>query len=179
MNAVLPADFGQITAPMTLTIQRHLSARPERVWDWLTQGDLRRRWLAAGEMDQRQGAAFELVWRNDTLTTPPGDRPEGMSGEHRATCTLTEIDPPRRIAWEWPGVGHVTVTLEPAGERTLLTLVHARAPNDATLRSVSSGWHVHLDLLVARVAGQDPAVPFWDGWRALRDAYAARMAAPT
>lgn len=173
MNAAT-TDFGAITAPMTLTIQRHLSARPERVWQWLTDGDLRRRWLAAGAMEQRQGAEFELVWRNDELTAPPGVRPEGMSGEHRATCTLTDLDPPRRLAWEWPGVGHVTVTLEPAGDRTLLTLVHARAPDAGTLRGVSSGWHAHLDLLVSRVAGQEPE-PFWDSFRALRAAYIARQ----
>jgi uncharacterized protein YndB with AHSA1/START domain len=176
MNIATPAeDFGRITAPMTLSIQRHLSARRERVWDWLTDSDLRRRWLASGVIDQRPGASFELIWRNDDLTTPPGDRPEGMSVEHRATCTITDIDPPRRIAWDWPGVGHVTVTLEPAGERTLLTLVHARAPTDATLLAVSAGWHVHLDLLVVRVAGQHSMMPFWDGWRALREAYAARQ----
>jgi uncharacterized protein YndB with AHSA1/START domain len=175
---IAEADFATVTAPMTLTIQRHLSAPPARVWQYLTDSDLRRRWLAAGNMDQRLGANFELVWRNDELTSPPGIRPEGMSNEHRATCTLTEIDPPRRIAWEWPGVGHVTVTLEPAGDRTLLTLVHARAPDAGTLRGVSTGWHAHLDLLAARVAGQEPDQPFWDGFRTLRAEYTARQGIP-
>lgn len=175
MTATSTADFGIVTAPMTLTIQRHLSARPERVWQWLTDSDLRRRWLAAGDMVQQPGAAFELVWRNDELTDPPGTRPEGSDTEHRATCTLTEIDPPRRLAWDWPGVGRVTVTLESAGDRTLLTLVHRQTPNLSTLRSVSSGWHVHLDLLGQRIEGREPEVPFWDGWRRLRDAYARRI----
>ena len=35
------------------------------------------------------------------------------------------------------------------------------------LLGVSAGWHLHLDILEARVRGIEPA-PFWDGWRRLR-----------
>ncbi len=48
-------DFGTITAPMTLSISRNLAAPPERVWEWLTDGNLRRRWLAArADRERRQ-----------------------------------------------------------------------------------------------------------------------------
>jgi hypothetical protein len=41
----------------------------------------------------------------------------------------------------------------------LLTVIHRRVPDRATL---SAGWHMHLDILVARATGKEPA-PFWDG----------------
>jgi hypothetical protein len=33
---------------------------------------------------------------------------------------------------------------------------------------------MHLDILVARVTGQEPA-PFWDGWTQLHDDYDPRI----
>ena len=35
---------------------------------------------------------------------------------------------------------------------------------------VAAGWHMHLDVLVARATGQEP-MPFWDGWNRLKEAY--------
>ena len=35
---------------------------------------------------------------------------------------------------------------------------------------VGLGWHMHLDLLVARAAGKNPA-PFWDCWSHLKSEY--------
>ena len=75
--------YGVLTEPATLTIQRFLPGPIERVWGYLTRSDLRRQWLAAGEMEMKVGAPFELVWRNSELTNPPGKRPEGFGDEHR------------------------------------------------------------------------------------------------
>jgi uncharacterized protein YndB with AHSA1/START domain len=66
-----------------LKIQRLLPGPIERVWAYLTQSELRRRWLAAGEMEMKVGAPFECVGRNDELTNPPGQRLPGFSEEHR------------------------------------------------------------------------------------------------
>ena len=33
--------------------------------------------------------------------------------------------------------------------------------------NVSAGWHAHLDVLAARLAGEEPE-PFWDHWSYLR-----------
>jgi len=58
MNDIAMQDaHGVLTEPMTLTIQRLLTGTPERVWAYLTESDLRRRWLASGEMELRVGAA--------------------------------------------------------------------------------------------------------------------------
>src|SRR5208337_1226278 len=59
-----PDAYGVLTEPATLTIQRVLPGPIERIWAYLTESDRRRQWLAAGEMQMKVGAPFELVWRN-------------------------------------------------------------------------------------------------------------------
>lgn len=166
--------YGQATDPATLTIQRLLPGPVERVWAYLTESDLRRRWLASGEMTLEVGAPFEFTWRNDELTDPPGTRPETMGGEHRMQSRITEIDPPRRLAFSWSDGGEVSIDLEPRGERALLTLTHRRVPDRAALLGVSAGWHSHLEVLAARLEGGEPR-PFWDAFRQLRAEYETRL----
>jgi len=168
--------YGVITEPATLTIQRFLPGPIERVWAYLAESDLRRQWLAAGEMEMTVGAPFELVWRNDELTTPPGQRPEGFSAEHRMQSRIIELDPPGKLAIAWGVSGDVTFELEPRGERVLLTVTHRRLPDRATMLKVGAGWHTHLDILVARVSGTEPT-PFWDGWSRLHQEYDQRVSA--
>ena len=169
-----PDAYGVLTEPATLKIERLLPGPIERVWAYLTESDLRRRWLAAGQMEMKVGAPFEFVWRNDELTNPPGLRPPGFPEEHRMKCRITELDPPRKLAFTWEGSGDVSFELEPKGEDVLLTVIHRRLPDRKTLLGVGAGWHMHLDVLVARVTGKEPA-PFWDGWSRLRKEYDQRM----
>ncbi|WP_417723581.1 hypothetical protein [Salipiger sp.] len=49
----LPDDYGTLAEPGTLTIQRFLPGPIERVWDHLTDSELRRKWLAGGRDDAR------------------------------------------------------------------------------------------------------------------------------
>lgn len=170
-----PVDaYGALTGPRTLTIRRILPGPIERIWSYLTESDLRARWLAAGEMEPRVGGAAEFIWRNDELTDPPGAKPEGFGAEHRMKATVTEYDPPRRLAFTWDETGGVAITLEPKGDRVLLTLTHSDLPRRAMLLGVSAGWHAHLDVLEARASGAAPA-PFWDAWARLRDEYERRI----
>jgi hypothetical protein len=67
------------------------------------------------------------------------------------------------------------VTLEPAGDRTLLTLAHAWAPDLSAFRPARSGWHVHPDFPVRRVAGHGPQAPLWDGPAGVRAVCARRI----
>ena len=135
---------------------------------------LRRKWLAAGEMEMKVGAPFELVWRNSELTDPPGKRPEGFGEEHRMQSEITELDPPRKLAFTWGKSGGVSMELEPRGERVLLTVIHRRLPDRGMMVGVSTGWHTHLDMLAARLAGEEPE-PFWDGFIRLRKDYDERI----
>lgn len=177
MNDLSTIDaHGTLTEPATLQFQRLLPGPIERIWAYVTESDLRRRWLAAGEMTLEVGAPFELVWRNDELTDPPGAHPEGFGKEHRMQSRITELDPPRRIAFTWNGSGDVSIELAPRGDKVLLTLTHSGVPDHATLLGVSAGWHSHLDLLDARARGTNPE-PFWESWSRLRQDYERRMPA--
>jgi uncharacterized protein YndB with AHSA1/START domain len=168
--------YGTLTEPATLKIERILPGPVERVWAYLTESEMRRRWLAAGDMELKAGASFELVWHNDELTDPPGERPPGFGTEHRMTCRILEVDPPRRLAFTFGNSGEVSFVLAPRGNGVLLTLVHRRLPERTTMLMVSAGWHAHLDVLVARASGKEPD-PFWDRWSRLKGEYEGRIPA--
>ena len=154
MNELATPDaYGVLTEPATLKIQRLLPGPIERIWAYLTESDLRRQWLAAGSMEMKVGAPVELVWRNDELNNPPSQRPAGFPEEHSMQCRITELDPPRKLAITWGSSGGVSFELEPKGSKVLLTLIHRRLPDRATMLNISAGWHMHLDILVARASG--------------------------
>lgn len=177
MNEIVRPDaYGVLTEPATLKIQRLLPGPIERVWAFLTESDLRRKWLAAGHMEMKVGASFELVWRNDELTNPPGQRPSDRNEENRMQSRILELDPPRKLVIAWATSGDVSFELEPKGDQVLLTLIHRHLPDRGTLLGVGAGWHTHLDVLVARARGKEPE-PFWDQWSRLRREYEQRIPA--
>lgn len=173
--AIPEADYAVVTAPRTVRIQRLLPGPIERIWDYLTDSELRRMWLAAGDMRPGAGTAFTLTWRNDELTDPPGDRPEGFGEEHSMDSTIVEYDPPRRLVFTWAD-GDVAFDLEPKGDKVQLTLTHRGISDRRNMLMIGAGWHQHLDTLVARASGGRPA-PFWDGWSRLRAEYDRRIPA--
>ena len=155
-DAATVDPYGLLTEPATLKIQRLLPGPIERIWVYLTESDMRRKWLASGFMEMKVGAPFELVWRNNELTDPPGQRPEGFGEEHRMQSRITELDPPRKISFTWQNSGDVTFELEPKGDKVLLTVTHRRLPDRRIMLMVGPGWHMHLDVLSARVSGARP-----------------------
>ncbi len=169
-------SYGVLTEPATLTIQRLLPGPVERIWAYLTESELRRKWLASGHMDMKVGAPFELVWRNGELTDPPEQRPPGFPEEHRMQSQITELYPPYRLAIAWGNTGGVSFELEPQGEKVLLTVIHRRLPDRGTMLNVSAGWHMHLDVLATIAAGQQPK-SFWKGWERLKEEYDRRIPA--
>jgi hypothetical protein len=54
------------------------------------------------------------------------------------------------------------------------TMVHSRLPDRNTMLNVGAGWHMHLDILAARLTGGTPA-PFLDGWAQLKSEYDVRL----
>jgi uncharacterized protein YndB with AHSA1/START domain len=91
-------------------------------------------------------------------------------------CRITELDPPRKLAITWGSTGGVSFELQPSGDDVLLTVIHRRVSERAVLLNVSAGWHMHLDLLVARTTGKQPE-PYWDGWSRLKAEYDRRLPA--
>lgn len=168
---------GTLAEPTVLVIQRWLPGPIERVWAYLTQSELRRQWLASGEMPLEADAPFELVWRNDELSDPPGVRPDGFAPEQRMQSRIIAVEPPHRLVFGWEGDGEVSMELKPGQDRVLLTITHRRLPLAGRTRlHVSAGWHAHLDMLEACMSGSRP-VPFWDRWTALKHDYAGRIGA--
>lgn len=169
--------YATLDGPTTLTITRVLPGPIERVWSYLTESDLRRQWLASGEMQMETGAPFELVWRNNELTKDPGNRPAGFDGEHRMQSVIVEADPPRKLVFTWGESGEVSILLDMQDSEVLLTLTHRRLPEDPNSGlNIQAGWHAHLDMLVSRLTRAEPD-PFWDSWTRLREEYAQRTAA--
>jgi uncharacterized protein YndB with AHSA1/START domain len=176
MNQMNFDGYGQLIQPTTLRIERLLPGTRERVWEYLTQSDLRRQWMAAGDMEEEEGSSFELVWRNDELTDPPGERPAGFGDEHRMQSRIVECDPPRKLTITWSGSGNVSFELAQRGDDVLLTVIHRRLPDRSSLLMHAAGWHIHLDILAARMTGEKPET-FWDGWSRLMTDYDQRLPA--
>jgi uncharacterized protein YndB with AHSA1/START domain len=168
MNA--PDAYGVFPEPATLRMQRLLPGPIDRVWAYLTQSELRRKWLASGDMELKVGAPVQFTWRNDELSGPKGNRPEGFPEVHSMESRITEVDPPRKLAFTWKNSGDVSFELESRGEEVLLTMIHRRLPDRSTKLSVGPGWHAHLDVLVAVVSGNAPE-PFWENWLRLKKEY--------
>jgi uncharacterized protein YndB with AHSA1/START domain len=165
-------DFAFLTEGSTLVIERWLPGPVERVWRFLTDSDLRRQWFAAGEMTLVAGAPLELVWRNDALSEPDDPRPAGFSEEVRLQSRIIAVDPMHKMTIAWDK-GDVTFTLHEAGESVLLTVKH-RLGDRTAQSSFAGGWHMHLDILLARLASTKPP-SFWSGWVKLQAIYGDRL----
>lgn len=166
--------YGVLTDRETLRIQRLLPGPIERVWDYLMQSELRRKWFAAGDMDMKVGAPLELIWRNDELTCPPGERPEGISAENRMQSRVLELEPLRKLAITWGSESSVSFELEQQNSEVLLTIIHRKVPDRSSLLKFAPGWHAHLDVL-ASILANTVAQPFWDQVRRPKGEYAERL----
>ena len=85
-----------------------LPAPREDVWEALTDPERLEDWFANDvELDLRPGGGASFRWSN---------------GEERH-ATVTEIEPERRLAFEWDDDGEVEFTLEDDSDGTRLTVV--------------------------------------------------------
>jgi uncharacterized protein YndB with AHSA1/START domain len=87
-----------------------LPAPREEVWEALTDPEQLEDWFANSvELDLRPGGGASFRWDN---------------GEERR-ATFTEVDPERRLAFEWEDDGAVEFTLDDDADGTLLTVVES------------------------------------------------------
>ena len=87
-------------------------------------------------MEPRVGGKVSLRFKHSELSpnqAPPPEKYRKMDAEgHRAEETVTEFDPPRRLAFTWGGTSEVVFELSPREDgKVLLTLTHRKLPNDA------------------------------------------------
>jgi uncharacterized protein YndB with AHSA1/START domain len=103
-----------------------LPAPREEVWDALTEPGRLEDWFANDvEIDLRPGGGASFRWSN---------------GEERH-ATVTEVEPERRLAFEWDDEGEVAFELDDDGDGTRLTVVES-----------SPAWSTALDLQASALA---------------------------
>jgi uncharacterized protein YndB with AHSA1/START domain len=174
-------EYGVVTSPGALRIERLLPGPIERVWSYLIESDKRRQWLAAGRMDLRIGGRVEHIFNNSKLTQHDDPAPPKYAreaGEVRMHGNVTAVEPPRLLSYTWggdlPDPSEVRFELTPRGDQVLLVVTHRRLADHDELISISAGWHTHLDILADRLAGRTPA-GFWKTHTRLEAEYQQRI----
>lgn len=174
----MKSDYGVMIDATTLRFERLLPGPIERVWDYLVDPEKRALWFCAGTFDLWPGgvAEFRFDHRRITDETPP-EKYKDHGCEIGFDGVIVESAPPRLLIFEWPdgdvGPTVVRILLEAMGDRVRLTLTHSRIPSNDYRIGVSGGWHLHLDMLAASIAGA-PRPSFWGRTIALEDEYALR-----
>jgi uncharacterized protein YndB with AHSA1/START domain len=125
--------------------ERYYAAKPEVLWEALTNPAALAEWLMPNNFRAELGATFEFL----TDPTP-------ICGSGVTKCEVTELDPNRRMSWSWlrdagpNGKGHppmnVTWTLIPEGDGTRLVLEQTGLEGQGWLVRflMSVGWSMML-----------------------------------
>lgn len=174
-------DYGTMTAPDTVRIERSLPGPIERVWDYLINPDKRGAWLATGPMDLRSGGRVDLRFDNATLSEQddlPPPKYAGHAGEVHMLGRVTACDPPRLLSYTWGGnsddASEVSFELTPQADKVQLVLTHRRLATRNGMLSVAAGWHAHLGILADILGGRTPA-SFWATHTRLESEYERRI----
>ena len=154
--------FDTVDDRPVLGFERRLSHPVDRVWRALTEPDELAGWFPSS-------VTLELgVGGRMSFTFEDGTRLEGE---------ITELDPPRLLAFNW-GEDRLRFDLEPAdgGHASVLHLTVALGERNKAARD-AAGWHVTLDRLERRLGGEATVAPSerpTDEWRGYYDEYARR-----
>jgi uncharacterized protein YndB with AHSA1/START domain len=175
-------DYGVLTAPDTLRIERILPGPIERVWQYLTDSDKRAKWLAAGDVEQQVGGQVEHTFRNSELS-PANDIPppkySDCAGDVPMLGKVTACEPLRLLSYIWNAgsaeESEVSFELAPHKDEVKLTLTHRRLTRPSERLSVASGWHTHLNILRDILSGKTPE-GFWKVHTQLEKEYMERLA---
>ena len=156
--------YAEAEGRQALRFERRLAHPVDVVWRAITEpGELAHWFPSAVTIDLRVGGAMRFEFEGHDMPA--------MTGE------VTELDPPRRLAFLW-GDELLRFELEPAdgGAATLLRFTHELSERDTAARN-AAGWHVCLDRLAGHLDGGDDAAPGAEPtpeWSALYDEYQAR-----
>ncbi len=172
-------EFGMVTEPNTVRLERVFPGPIERIWAYLTEPEKRRVWLAAGPMADHVGGVVELRFRHSELSHETTPERFGENGkEFRNVGEVTACDPPHLLSFTWPSSGgdmsEVTFELSPQDGDVLMVLTHRRLADRPEMTSVASGWHTHLGILEDQLSGRKPR-GFWSTFAQLEKEYEKRL----
>lgn len=180
MNPNTNDSYGTFTSPAEVRIVRLLPGPIERVWSYLTDPEKRARWFCGGVTEPKPGGTikFAMLHKNLTDETPPAEyehvQCKGVDFEGR----VLRYEPPHVLAYTFGSDDSVvTFELTQQGKQVRLVLTHRTqgAEEQAELSKYGAGWHTHLALLVAELAGA-PRPPFWAAHLKLRPLYEKLLA---
>lgn len=173
-------DQAKFSGPAQLEIVRVLPASCERVWQFLTDPELRQKWFCAGHTGSQPGEPFVMDFDHSRISnsTPPDG---GCGAPVIMTGTILTFEPPHKLSYRWPGEieaedSIVTIELKEQGEHTELRLIHSQLTNPKFQQGASAGWHTHLDLLLDLTSGQQ-ARDFWVHYDRVKTTYEATSGA--
>ena len=175
------SEYGEVTAPATVRLERVLPGPIERIWAFLTEPVKRAKWLAGGPMELRVGGAVELRFHHADLSAEkvvPERYKEKMERGHTIRGRVTRCEPPRVLAYTWgegPDSSEVTFELTPRGKDVLLVLTHSRLPDRKGMIGVAGGWHAHVGILEDVLDGREPR-GFWSMHARVAAEYERRFA---
>ncbi|MEU9178470.1 SRPBCC domain-containing protein [Streptomyces sp. NPDC048550] len=140
----------------TVTLERHIAARPETVFGFFTDREKWVSWMGADGT-----FSFE----------PGGSYRTRVTGENVASGRFLTVGPPKRLVFTWgwesgpmpvpPGSSTVEITLEPVPDGTLLRLVHSGLPSPEAGAAHAEGWQHYVGRLAVRAEGGDPGQDVW------------------
>ena len=168
----------QLTAPGTMRLERMLPGPIERVWAFLTEGEKRKKWIAAGEMELKAGGKYEYIFDHDQISEDAEPVPEKYADDCYPGMVMTghviAVDPPRMLHMTWAEgsdeQSEVKFELEPVGDKVKLVLTHSKLFNNDLLLGVCAGWHAHIDIMADHLDGV-PAQQFWANHMRLEEEY--------
>ena len=173
-------DYGVVLESGAVRFERLLPGPIERVWAYLTEADKRATWFCGGETEARNGGHVALFFKHSLITKEqPPESMRRMNDEGALMGgTVTAFEPPHRLAFNWVGMGEpdsdVEFVLTPESDKVRLVLTHRRLVTKARMTMISSGWHLHLDLLEDQLSAREPG-GFWSRHEALEAEYAERQ----
>lgn len=168
----------RLTAPGTIVLERMLPGPIERVWAYLTESDKRSKWIAAGDMDLREGGSYEYIFDHEILSEEQEEVPE----KYQDTCSsimtmnghIIAVSPPTLLHMTWAEgsdeESEVKFELETVGDQVKLTLTHSKLFDRDMLIGVSAGWQAHVAIMDDNLAGVQ-ARPFWKTHMELEEIY--------
>ncbi len=114
-------DYAKHVSPAQLEISRTIPANRERVWEYLTDLERRKKSFCAGATGSKPGEEFIMDFDHRRLSTSTSPEGTGCGDPVVVQGTIITFDPPHKL-------------IDPE-----------------FLKGASAGWHAHLDLLLDHV----------------------------